>query len=180
MVGILDSTTILGVFSGRQRLPEEVEVSRLILKNKTYYGHDWDGADSNIITPQCWWLFNLSPQSFPGLSPGYPMASVNSPPDGGFSPQTHHQHPAAEPDGVYNTPGFNHLAEPGHSQGGGGDGYHQQQQDGSFPQVVPGLKPKYVTIPPSQDASHNNKGGFSPHPFPEYTYWGREDRQYYR
>ena len=75
-------------------------------------------------------------QSLPGLSP-YPMASVNSPPDGGFPTQTHHQHHAAEPDGGYNTPGFNHLAEPGnggHLQGGGGDGY-QQQQDSSYPQV---------------------------------------------
>ena len=81
--------------------------------------------------------FKFVPQSFPGLSP-YPLASVNSPPDGGFPTQTHHQHPAAEPDGGYNDPGFNHLAEPGnggHSQGGGGDGYHQQQQDSSYPQV---------------------------------------------
>ena len=88
--------------------------------------------------------FKFVPQSFPGLSP-YPLASVNSPPDGGFPTQTHHQHPAAEPDGGYNDPGFNHLAEPGnggHSQGGGGDGYHQQQQDSSYPQV--GLKLKYI------------------------------------
>jgi len=108
-------------------------------------------------------------QSFPGLSP-YPMASVNSPPDGGFPSQPHHQHPASEPDGGYNnTPGFTHLAaEPGiggpsqAGKHGGGDGYHHQQ-DISYPQ-----------------AGSHNEGGFPSQPFPEYTYWAREDRQYYR
>ena len=80
-------------------------------------------------------------QSLPGLSP-YPMASVNSPPDGGFPT---HQHTAADPDGVFN--GFNHLAEPvGQSQGGGGDGYHHLQQDSSYTQVVPWLLFKYIHV----------------------------------
>ena len=79
-------------------------------------------------------------QSFPSGHSPYPMASVNSPPDGGFPAPAHlHQlEPAFNPGDQLR---FNHLSEPGNGQVDpgkhvGGDGYHQLQQDSSYPQVA--------------------------------------------
>ena len=79
-------------------------------------------------------------QSFPSGHSPYPMASVNSPPDGGFPAPAHlHQlEPGFNPGDQLR---FNHLSEPGNGQVDpgkhvGGDGYHQLQQDSSYPQVA--------------------------------------------
>ena len=37
-----------------------------------------------------------------------------------------------------------------------------------------------LTSVTTKDLPPENNTEFSPHQFPEYTYWAREDRQYYR
>ena len=105
--------------------------------------------------------------------------------------------------GSYNSAGdlrFNRLADSGNGtlpgNHNGGDGYHHQlQQSSNYPQVKShfhwscsyisltfyiNLNYIELTSVPTKDLPPENHTEFSPHQFPEYTYWAREDRQYYR
>ena len=105
--------------------------------------------------------------------------------------------------GSYNSAGdlrFNRLADSGNGtlpgNHNGGDGYHHQlQQSSNYPQVKSHCHRSFSytsltfyiylnyieqTSVPTKDLPPENHTEFSPHQFPEYTYWAREDRQYYR
>ena len=95
---------------------------------------------------------------------------------------------------------FNRLADSGNGtlpgNHNGGDGYHHQlQQSSNYPQVKSHCHRSFsyisltlyknlnyieLTSATTKDLPPENNTEFSPHQFPEYTYWAREDRQYYR